>query len=77
MDTDGTRSTDNQHNQQNEHKAARILLAPLIWLEKGLSALLKKALGANYADVTEDEVNNWPEIKFIDVPEWLTAKQIK
>lgn len=56
MDTDGTRSTDNQHNQQNEHKAARILLAPLIWLEKGLSALLKKALGANYADVTEDEV---------------------
>ena len=28
-------------------------------------------------DVTEDEVNNWPEIKFIDVPEWLTAKQIK
>lgn len=28
-------------------------------------------------DVTEDEVNNWPEIKFIDVPDWLTAKQIK
>lgn len=31
-------------------------MAPLIWLEKGLSALLKRALGANYADVTEDEV---------------------
>ncbi|MCH5196620.1 MAG: HlyC/CorC family transporter [Oscillospiraceae bacterium] len=52
MDSDG-RSTD---NQQNSHKTARVLLAPLIWLEKGLSALLKRALGANYADVTEDEV---------------------
>ena len=56
MDSDGTRSTDNQRSEQNEHKAARFFLAPLIWLEKGLSALLKKALGANYADVTEDEV---------------------
>ncbi len=57
METDGSRSsTDNQHIEQNEHKTARVLLAPLIWLERGLSALLKKALGANYADVTEDEV---------------------
>lgn len=55
MDTDGSRST---NNQENEHKAARVLLAPLIWLEKGLSALLKKAVGANYADVTEDEVRD-------------------
>lgn len=54
MDSDGTRSTDN--HLQNEHKTARFFLAPLIWLEKGISALLKKALGANYADVTEDEV---------------------
>ena len=57
METDGSRSsTENQRNEQNEHKTARVLLAPLIWLEKGLSALLKKALGANYADITEDEV---------------------
>ncbi len=53
MDTDGSRSTD---NQQNEHKAARFFLAPLIGIEKGLSAMLKRVLGANYADVTEDEV---------------------
>ncbi len=57
MDSDGARSSsENQRNEQNEHKTARFFLAPLIWLEKGLSALLKKALGANYADVTEDEV---------------------
>ncbi len=57
MDSDGARSSsENQRNEQNEHKTARVFLAPLIWLEKGLSALLKKALGANYADVTEDEV---------------------
>lgn len=54
MDTDDSRSTNNQH--ENGHKAARILLAPLVWLDRGLGALLKKALGANYADVTEDEV---------------------
>ena len=69
MDTDGTRSTENQHNQQNEHKAARILLAPLIWLEKGLSALLKKALGANYADVTEDELMVWVDAQANDEEE--------
>lgn len=56
MDADGSRSTANQ--QDNEHKTARFFLAPLIALEKGLSGLLKKALGANYADVTEDEVRN-------------------
>ena len=53
MDTDGSRSTN-----EKEHKAARVLLAPLIWLNKGLSALLKKALGANYADVSEEEVRD-------------------
>jgi adenylate cyclase class 2 len=26
-------------------------------------------------DVTVDEVNNWKEIKFIDVPEWLIVKK--
>lgn len=55
MDSDGSRST-NEGN--NEHKAARIFLAPLIWLDKGISAILKKALGTNYADVTEDEVRD-------------------
>lgn len=52
---DGSRST-NEGN--NEHKAARIFLAPLVWLDKGISALLKKTLGTNYADVTEDEVRD-------------------
>ncbi|MDE7230620.1 MAG: hemolysin family protein [Oscillospiraceae bacterium] len=56
METDGSRSTNNEGN--NEHKAAKVLLAPLVWLDKGISAILKKALGANYADVTEDEVRD-------------------
>ena len=34
------------------------MLAPLIWINKGLSALLKKALGANYADVSEEDVRD-------------------
>lgn len=54
MDADGSRST----TQQNTNKTARFFLAPLIGLERGLSALLKKSLGANYADVTEDEVRD-------------------
>ena len=56
MDSDSSRSTGNEGH--NEHKAARIFLAPLVWLDKGISALLKKALGTNYADVTEDEVRD-------------------
>lgn len=56
MDTDGSRSTNNQ--QENEHKVGKVLLAPLIRLNKGLTALLKSALGANYADVTEDDVRD-------------------
>lgn len=52
MDSDGSRST------QQEHKVARVLLAPLVGLDKGISALLKKALGANYADVSEEEVRD-------------------
>ncbi len=64
MDADGSRSTNeavyeqNEHNEHNEHKVAKVMLAPLVWLDKGISAILKKALGANYADVTEDEVRN-------------------
>ncbi len=55
MDTDGSRST---NGNQQEHKTARVLLTPLIWLNRGISALLKKTLGANYNDVTEDEVRD-------------------
>lgn len=62
MDADGSRSTTNQQNNdrsdKNEHRVARVLLAPLVWLDKGISAILKKALGTNYADVTEDEVRD-------------------
>lgn len=56
MDTDGSRSINEK--QENDHKVGKVLLAPLIRLNKGLTALLKKALGANYADVTEDEVRD-------------------
>lgn len=28
-----------------------------------------------YYDVSEEEVNNWPEITFSEVPEWLEAKR--
>ncbi len=60
MDADGSRSTTNQqnNNDKNEHKVARVLLAPLVWIDRGISAILKKALGTNYADVTEDEVRD-------------------
>ncbi len=53
METDGSRSTN-----EKEHKVARFFLAPLIGLNKGISALLKRALGANYADVSEEDVRD-------------------
>lgn len=56
MDTDGSRSTNAESN--NDHKVARVLLAPLLWLDKGISAILKSALGTTYADVTEDDVRD-------------------
>ncbi len=52
---DGSRSTGNTQDEK-EHKAAKILLKPLCWLNKKTTGFLKRALGANYADVTEDEV---------------------
>lgn len=55
MDTDSTRSTENEHTEKR-HTVRKILLAPLSLLNRGLTALLKKALGADYSDVTEDEV---------------------
>ena len=55
MDQDGARSTGNTQDEK-EHKAAKVLLKPLCWLNKKTTGFLKRALGANYADVTEDEV---------------------
>lgn len=52
---DGSRSTGNIGDEK-EHKAAKVLLKPLCWLNKKTTGFLKRALGANYADVTEDEV---------------------
>ena len=47
MDTDGSRSiNEKQENDHNDHKVGKVLLAPLIWLNKGLMALLKSVLGA-------------------------------
>lgn len=51
MDKGDARSRDNE-----EHKVKRTLLAPLCWINRKVSGMLKKALGANYADITEDEV---------------------
>ena len=52
---DGSRSTENIGDEK-EHKAAKVLLKPLCWLNKKTTGFLKRALGANYADVIEDEV---------------------
>ena len=54
MDTDSTRSTG--ENTRKPNRALKILLAPLAALNRGLSALLKRALGSACTDVTEDEV---------------------
>lgn len=57
MDTDNSRSTNEQKNEAPErHPVLRVLLAPLSALNRGLSALLKKALGNSYADITEDQL---------------------
>ena len=50
MDTDSTPNTTEQH------KARRFLLGWLVALNKGISKLLRRALGVNYMVVTEDEV---------------------
>lgn len=57
MDTDSTRSAENSsEHKRKSHKVRKVLLAPLSALNHGLTALLKKLLGADYSDVTEDEV---------------------
>lgn len=54
MDTDSTRST--QNGSTKRHAVRRVLLSPFSALNRALTALLKKALGADYSDITEDEV---------------------
>ena len=57
MDADGNRSnTQNDGEKQDGHKAARFFLGWLVALNKGITKLLKKALGPDYIAVTEDEV---------------------
>lgn len=56
MDADSTRSSGENIEQEDTHKIRRILLAPLAALNRALTALLKKALGNGYTDVTEDDV---------------------
>lgn len=42
---------------RKQHKIRRILLAPLVWLGKGIDALLSATLGENYGDeVTQDDI---------------------
>ncbi len=50
--TNSTETTD----KPKKHKVRRFLLGWLIALNKGITKLLKKALGNDYMDVTEDEV---------------------
>lgn len=59
MDAD-SRSTNTTENTEKpkEHKLRRFLLGWLIALNKGITKLLKKALGNDYMEVTEDEVMN-------------------
>lgn len=56
MDNDNSRSTTEQPEPPEQHRVLKVLLAPLTALNKGLTALLRKALGSSYSDVTEDEV---------------------
>ncbi len=61
MDAD-SRSTNNEITEKpKEHKVRRFLLGWLIALNKGITKLLKKALGVNYMVVTEDEVMSMVE----------------
>lgn len=57
MDTDNSRSTNELKGEAPErHPVLRVLLAPLSALNRRLSALLKRALGNDYADITEDQL---------------------
>lgn len=58
MDADGNRSSSGQpeEEKQTQHKARRFMLGWLVALNKGITKLLKKALGPDFIEVTEDEV---------------------
>ena len=57
MDSDGYRSNNTQEDEkQGGHKFRRFMLGWLVALNKGITRLLKKALGSDYISVTEDEV---------------------
>lgn len=57
MDSDGYRSnTQPEEEKQSGHKFRRFMLGWLVALNKGITKLLKKALGSDYIAVTEDEV---------------------
>lgn len=58
MDADGNRSTGAQpeEEKQDPHRVRRFMLGWLVALNKGITRLLKKALGSDYMAVTEDEV---------------------
>lgn len=57
MDSDGYRSNNTQEEEkQSGHKFRRFMLGWLVALNKGITRLLKRALGSDYMAVTEDEV---------------------
>lgn len=57
MDADSHSSnTTETAEQPKRHRARRFFLGWLVALNKGVTRLLKKALGNDYMDVTEDEV---------------------
>lgn len=58
MDADGNRSTGAQpeEEKQSSHRVRRFMLGWLVALNKGITKLLKSALGSDYMAVTEDEV---------------------
>lgn len=62
MDADSRSTTTTETTEKpKEHKVRRFLLGWLIALNKGITKLLKKALGVNYMVVTEDEVMSMVE----------------
>ncbi len=58
MDSDGYRSNNTQPEEEKQggHKVRRFMLGWLVALNKGITRLLKRALGPDYMAVTEDEV---------------------
>ncbi len=56
MDADGNRSNNQNDDEKQTHSVRRFMLGWLVALNKGITRLLKKALGPDYMAVTEDEV---------------------